>query len=410
MCNTRQRAREAELKILYHHRVRSKDGQAVHIGEFVEALRTLGHDVVLVEPPGYRRARFGEEPTALASIKNRVPKFLYELIELAYNVPAYFRLRQAYGRAAPDLIYERYSLYLLAGIWLRLNHGIPLLLEVNSPLAQERATFGGIGLRRAAAFLEAWTWRNADHVLPVTEVLAGKIIAAGVPANRITVVANGINAERFARIADTARAKAELGLGGKLVLGFTGFMREWHRLDSVLDLLASGDVPPELHLLLVGDGPARATLERQAKKLGLDSRVTFAGMVDHREITTFIAAFDIALQPAAIDYASPLKLFEYMAQAKAIVAPNQPNIRETLTHDVDALLFEPGNNAVMASAIARLARDAPLRDRLGNNARTTIIERRMTWTDNARRVVEIGHAISQSRRYKKDGIGLKEAT
>jgi glycosyltransferase involved in cell wall biosynthesis len=385
------------LKILYHHRVRSNDGQGVHIKELIDALRALGNDVVVVQPGAYKRASFGQEPSTLGWIKRLLPKSVYELLELGYNLPAYFRLSRVHGSAKPDVIYERYSLYLLAGIWLSRHRNIPLILEVNAPLARERARFGGVGLPKLAAQCEKWVWRHADHVLPVTQVLANEVQAASVPSSRITVVANGIDLARFADVADVHTAKARIGLSGKIVLGFVGFMREWHRLDAVLGLLAENGVPRELHLLLVGDGPARATLEHQVRQLGIQSRVTFTGVVNHEAVADFIAAFDIALQPAAVEYASPLKLFEYMALGKAVVAPDQPNIRETLTHEKDALLFEPGNADAMASAIRRLAHDVALRGRLGDAARSTILERHMTWTENARRVSEIAARICAAR-------------
>jgi glycosyltransferase involved in cell wall biosynthesis len=220
-----------------------------------------------------------------------------------------------------------------------------------------------------------------------------------VPPDRIRVIPNAINPARFHGVDGGESMKKRLGLSGKIVLGFTGFMREWHRLDTILDLLAATDTRPELHLLLVGDGPTRKLLEDRTRQLGLESRVTFVGLIDHDEVTHFVAAFDIALQPATVNYASPLKLFEYMALGKAIVAPNQPNIREILTHEVDALLFEPGSPEAMATAILRLAEDAPLRDKLGRSARATIANRHLTWTDNAAQVSEIAMMLLQ--RYQR---------
>jgi glycosyltransferase involved in cell wall biosynthesis len=87
-----------------------------------------------------------------------------------------------------------------------------------------------------------------------------------------------------------------------------------------------------------------------------------------------------------VEYASPLKLFEYMALGKAIVAPDQPNIREVLEADVSGLLFDPAEPASMTAAIARLTRDEGLRARLGAGARNAIEERGYTWKANARRV------------------------
>src|SRR5258708_31793052 len=122
------------MKILYHHRVGSRDGQAVHIEEIVTALRDLGHEVLVVGPGMTERAEFGSDSGAIATLKRLLPRSLYELLELAYGGIAFLRLWRVYRHHRPDVLYERYNLYLLAGVWLKRLTGMPMLLEVNSPL------------------------------------------------------------------------------------------------------------------------------------------------------------------------------------------------------------------------------------------------------------------------------------
>lgn len=105
-----------------------------------------------------------------------------------------------------------------------------------------------------------------------------------------------------------------------------------------------------------------------------------------------MAAFDIALQPAVVDYASPLKLFEYLALGKAIVAPRQPNLQEVLADGQNALLFDPTDPQALALALDRLAGDPALRATLATAALATIREKRLTWRENARRVSELCRA------------------
>src|SRR5262249_34635663 len=143
-------------------------------------------------------------------------------------------------------------------------------------------------------------------------------------------------------------------------LGFTGFYRDWHRLDLVLAALAA----PELaraRLVLVGEGPARAELERVAAELGVAARGTFAGPRPHDEGAAVLPAFDVALVPAINAYASPLKLFEYMAAGLAVVAPDQPNLREVLVDGAHALLVPAVDAVALRAALVRLAGDAELR-------------------------------------------------
>jgi len=377
------------MKILYHHRTRSKDGQYVHIEEMIAAFRALGHEVIIVAPTSGEKESFGSDARLVAWMKRRLPKFIYELMEFAYSFVAYLRLSRAVREHHPDFLYERYNLFMPSGVWLKRRYGLPMLLEVNSPLYQERAHYDGIALKRLARWSERYAWIGADYVLPVTHVLADQIIQTGVPVDRIHVIPNGINLERFGGTPDTEAAKLALGLNGHLVLGFTGFVRDWHGLDKIIDLIARDTGSLSRHLLVVGDGPARSALEKQARELGIADRVTFTGIVGREDVARHVAAFDIALQPALVAYASPLKLFEYLALGRAIVAPAQPNIMEILQNGENAILFDPDDPDGLSSSIELASENSLLRTKIAEGARNTIALQGLTWQNNAQRAIKI---------------------
>jgi glycosyltransferase involved in cell wall biosynthesis len=377
------------MKFLYSHRIQSRDGQGVHLDSLVAALRGEGHEVLLVGPAAYAEARFGGESGLVSVLRRVLPRALAELLELAYAVPATLRLARAASAFRPDVIYERYNLFHLAGAIVARRFGLPLLLEVNAPLAEERARFGGLRLKPLAVWAERFVWRRATWVLPVTEVLAGHVREAGVPAARIVVVPNGIDLEAFPEALAARQSPPE---AEELVLGFVGFVRDWHGLDAVVRAIAEHRGPQRLVLRVVGEGPARAGLEALAESLGLAGRVRFTGLVEREAIPRHVAAFDIALQPAAVPYASPLKVFEYMAAGRAIVAPDQPNIREVLRDGETALLFDPADPGSLWRAVERLVRDPTLRARLGAAARADVLAHERTWAANARRVAALATA------------------
>jgi glycosyltransferase involved in cell wall biosynthesis len=375
------------MKILYHHRIRSKDGQYVHISEMVAAMRRQGHEVVMVGPSGFGAAAFGAGGGGW--IKN-LPKAIYETLEFSYNFLAFARLVGAWWRHRPEAVYERYNLFLLAGAWFKRLSGLPFVVEVNAPLSEERARHGGgLALGPLARWGERVTWRAADHVVSVTGVLAQYVRAGGVPDHRIVIMPNGIDPERYHDLPDSTEAKRRLGLGTGVMLGFTGFVRSWHGLDRVIQWMASAPAAKAARLVIVGDGPAVPELTAQARMLGITDRVTFAGLVAPEKVAHYAAAFDIALQPAVTAYASPLKIIEYMAAGCAIVAPDMPNIRELLDDGQTAVLFDPENPQAMARAIEKLIGDATLRRRLGDGAREAMTRRRLTWDGNAERTVAL---------------------
>jgi len=377
------------MKILYHHRIASKDGQYVHVEELTEALKKLGHEIIMVGPDVTESSSFGSEGGLVPLMKRTIPGFIYELLELGYAFYAYYKLSRAVKHHQPDCLYERYNLYSPAGVWIKRRYKLPMLLEVNAPIFEERSKYNGIAIPWLARWTERYTWSGADKVLAVTEVLAGYIKSAGVDEKCIAVIPNGVDLEKFNEFPNSDEAKKRLGLDGKLVLGFSGFVREWHGLDQVVDLLVDKPGEQERHLLVVGDGPARREIEKRASKMSVSEKVTFTGIISRENVADYIAAFDIALQPDVVAYASPLKLFEYMMLERAVVAPDTANIREVLDNNINAVLFDPGQPDAMCESVELVCRDDVLRHRIANAARKTILSKGFTWSNNAERVTAL---------------------
>lgn len=383
------------LRILYHHRIAAADGMRVHVEEVVGALRDAGHLVKVVGP------RAGEDALAggasrlerLADqLRSHLPPPAFELLELAYNLPAFARLNAAVKAFQPDVIYERYNLFLLAGLLLKRRKGVPLLLEINSPLAEERAAFGNLHLGRMAQICESALWNGADAALVVTEVLADKVRKARRKPGGVHVIPNGAHLDPLVDVHRSARLRQDLGLPPEaLVLGFVGFVRAWHGVGWALEAMA--ELPPQTHLVIVGDGPALPQLAARARELGLESRVHLPGRVAHEEVGGYMQLFDVALQTAAVAYASPLKLFEYMALGRAIIAPDQPNIREILTDGETAQLFNPASEASFRDALRRLCTEVTLRAKLGEAAERAVRETPYTWAQNAVRIEGLARAL-----------------
>jgi len=393
------------MRILYHHRTQALDGQRVHIRELQDALRAAGHDVYEVAPvaaaelagsrplPTWRRRCFGLL-TALA------PPGVYDLLELGYNLVGYRKLVRAIEKFRPDFIYERYAANTVAGVWAAKKFGIPLLLEVNSPLAEEKRRLGTVRFHGLCQRLESYTLRNATCVLTVTGVLQ-QILATkeGMPLNRILVVQNGVRptAFRCSAAARHARRRA-LGLEERIVIGAIGFFREWHGIDLLLRCVARSPLLRErASVVLVGKGQALIGLKWLAGQLGLKKQVLFMGAIPHDQVPSYLAAIDVALIPRAVEYASPLKLFEYMAAGKAIVAPRQDNLLEVLTEDVDAVCFTPEDPASLEAALVQAVTDSALRSKLGEQARRTIEQRGFTWEGNAVRLMQAFEEIRSGR-------------
>ena len=383
------------MKILYHHRTRAEDAQGIHIAEIQRAFRGLGHDVVevaLVPAGGATGVR--KEPGAMVRAVSRaaaaVPGAGYEILELGGNAVTASKLVLAIRAAKPDLVYERYSLHNAAGAIATKMAGVPLVLEVNSPLAEERAAHGGLKFPRVAAKLERAIWRAATSIVTVSTPLADVLVAAGVDRSRILVLPNAVRREMMTAGAGGAAIRTKHGFrSADVVFGFTGWFRPWHGLEQFLEAFADyGLSAMGARVLLVGEGQALPALKDIVKRRGLGDSVAFTGAVGRDAIADHIAAFDVALQPHATRYASPMKIFEYLALGKPVIAASTPAIGEILTDGVDSILFQPGDTVGLVDGVRTLLRNRDLRARMSHDARATVRLRGFFWDENARRTLE----------------------
>src|SRR5215813_6141996 len=180
------------MRILYHHRIASKDGQFVHVESIVRALEKRGHTVDLIGPSTAGKLGYGQTLSAVSLLKRKLPKILYEVLELGYGIFDYWRVARAFGRAVPDMLYERYNLHTPACALLRRRHRVPFLLEVNAPLLRERQQYGGLAWPGLARWSERRIWKSADAILAVTSVLAEELVTSGVSKEKIWVIPNAI--------------------------------------------------------------------------------------------------------------------------------------------------------------------------------------------------------------------------
>jgi glycosyltransferase involved in cell wall biosynthesis len=375
------------LRILVHHRIASFDGQAVHLQELTDAWRRLGHQVVVVGPPILARSERARGVAAVAAAKRVLPRVAFEIAGVAHAVLSAGRLLAVCSMRRPDVLYERLSLFQIAGWLCRRLIGCRLAVEINAPVAEEQRDHGGLVLQSLAGWCERRTLAGADLLLPVSRLLADRLVALGVPRGRMAVVPNGADPARFGALADPTAVRRRLGLDGSLVVGFLGFPRAWHGLTTLAQaLVRAGD---GARLLVIGDGPAVPALRRSLDEVGCGERLIVTGALRRDEVPAHLAALDIAVLPDLPAYASPLKLFEYMAAGRAIVAPRRANIQEIVDDGRTALLFDPGRPDEMAACLARLAGAPDLRRRLGDAARRDLIARGFTWSRNAERTAAL---------------------
>jgi glycosyltransferase involved in cell wall biosynthesis len=343
----------------------------------LEGGEEAGGTVTLIPPPPIS----GDTPPDLARDQRRLAtvRLMRDAVDLAFRARTY------------ELIYERYSLYSDVGAAISRAWSVPFLLEVNAPLIVERGKVETLPLVDQARRIEGEVFRQADALLAVSAAMAEYAIGVGAARERVHVVPNGVDTERFRPDVSGDGTRQKLGIGPGPVIGFVGSLKPWHGVDLLLSAFARV-ARKDWTLLVVGEGPERASLERQASSPGSHGRVLFTGAVDHEDMPAHLAVVDVAVAPyRAVEnfYFSPLKLYEYLAAGRAVVASDIGQIAEVIHHGENGYLVPAEDEGALARALLRLVDDGVLR--AGLTRRST--QGLMSWRDTARRVIAIAQAV-----------------
>jgi len=297
-----------------------------------------------------------------------------------------------------DIVYERYSLFNIAGLRLCRRNDIPFILEVNAPLIRETSQYRHLALSDIASAVEKSLFDNSDHIIAVSNEIRD-FISNKSPRVPVTVVPNGVRISHFSPSEDSLNYNPN---DGKFTVGFLGSLKPWHGVEILIDSFArvagEGD---DYHLLIIGDNKKQnAELEKRCHDLGIKDKVTFTGALYYDEVPGKLRQADVLVAPyPKIDdfYFSSLKVFEYMAAGKAIIASNIGQLSTILTHEKTALMVPPGDGAALGNALTRLKNDPELRRRLGERAQIDA-RRRHTWSQRADTILEIARKLKAGMR------------
>ncbi|MBI2733546.1 MAG: glycosyltransferase family 4 protein [Aquabacterium sp.] len=387
-------------RVLYHHRTQGKAVEGVHIRGITDALRADGVAVDIISLPGAdpyvtpKAMSPTQQATSLMKLVARFPEPLFELAELAYNAVAAWRVARYLAKAGKvDFIYERYSLFMFAVVWLARFKNIPIILEVNDSSTVERVR--PVYFLRLATALEGWVFRNASGLVFVSGVFRDRIQAAHGRIAPAIITPNAANIDKFSYTPEQReQARQKWKLDGKVVCGYLGAFVPWHAIDKfVFEMADHLKARPELVLLLVGDGATYPEVAEFVRQRGLQDQVILTGRVPHDDVPGLLAAMDMAILPSAGDYTSPVKLFEFMACGIAPIAPDFLPIREVLKEGVTGWTFPAGKLDQAVSMVLAKSADVTELKKVGVAARTYIAAERQ-WRNNVVQLVEFVLKVS----------------
>jgi glycosyltransferase involved in cell wall biosynthesis len=384
------------MNILYIHRTQGRGVEAVHILGMVDAFERLGHNVTIISPVGVKNVSVSNEDInkarsttsstrAIKWVVKNCPEVIFELAELFLNLVTYLKIIRVAKAKRIDFIYERYALNTFAGTLVAKKMKIPIVIEVNDATFIERVR--KLAMKGIASRIENWVFRQVDHLATISTYFKELIAKTGISSSKISVLPNAVGEEELNRAVNPVSMKEERGIKDEIVIGYVGAFVFWHRVDMLLEAFANNlKENQRIKLLMVGDGVTFKQSSDYVKNTGIQSNVIFTGRVDHADVFNHIAAMDICVMPDSNDYGSPVKLFEYMAMGKAVIAPKLGPIEDVIKDRENGILFKKSEVTDLARAIKLLVDDKNLRSIIGERARQAVLQNH-TWTKNAEKVL-----------------------
>lgn len=397
------------MKILYysphpHLNLSDPAGYGTHMREMIKAFKELGHDVETLIMGGEDRVEtIGSNEDDLSggtNIKDFIKSFssqyiwytLRDLRLILFDKKAEKELKTIVKVYKPDLIYERCNYLQLSGIKVADKYEIDHALEVNSPYLEETVLLGkGNSLmRKWAKKRERDQIKGTKLIVTVSSTLKKYFSEKyNVHMDKFIVTPNGFNFKKInvnrTRI-DSINEK--YNLSGKKVIGFVGSIFKWHGLDNLIEAFNEID-NKNSKLLIVGYGEYLEELRITAAELERKDDIIFTGEIEQNEVFNYIEVMDICVAPNAAWYQSPIKLFEYGAMGKPIIASKTEPIKEVLENGKDGVLIDVTDNATLnlCSALNQMLDNLEKYKNMGDTFKQKV-RNEFTWKINARNILK----------------------
>jgi len=383
-------------------------GPQLHVKAIVRGLQRRGHEVRTVaiqhekiqwsddlvnwQPAQFQQSEsraFMTVESAIRGVQSRLQLPFFRLFDSFRYSDACVAALEGY-----DVLYERCGILSYGGLIAARRLGVPLVLELNGDLLKE---YHDLGTELSAAqwhMIHAITrsmYRRADRLVAVSENLREALIRDWrLDREKVLAVANGADIELFMCPGNSDAVRSRWGINGGPVVILVCSFEPWHGVDLLLEAFARlASRNTKIKLVLAGDGRLRPVMERRVEDLRLTRQVVFTGKIEQAEVASLLGIADVAVisqhgsqAEAAL---SPLKLFEYMAAGKAIVAAGATGIERVISNGVNGILVPAGDAPALAEAISAVLENEQLRASLGQAARQQAIEKH-SWARTVERL------------------------
>jgi glycosyltransferase involved in cell wall biosynthesis len=370
----------------------NKAGDAIHVKELASSLSKMDHKIVLI----------------VADIEYKTPSLHWaenNNIHLYFNTPkqglrdlsTIFYCKDVIQEHQIQIIYERRTSPKISYILSKLLK-IPNVIEINGLVEEEIVLQnngpGGITwVKPLKKSLRGHFFKKGNMIVTVTDNIKNRIQKQyNLSYERIHAIPNGANTDLFASI-NQDKCRKDLNLdNNSLYICFTGNLAPWQGVEYMIEAMPFVlEKIPNVGFIVVGGGIRLEELRQKAKELGIENKVIFTGWVEYEDVPKYINTSDICVAPLTTGReksgSSAIKIYEYMACGKPVVAYNVPDL-EFLQNSGCGILVPRDNVDKLADAIIKLLKNNELRLEMGRTARNVALQK-YSWMITAKKISKI---------------------
>lgn len=364
---------------------KNKVGGPIKVIELADNLRGLGHEVVLFLP----KLGFPERQTD--TFIKQIP-----VIDIPIIRPSFYSMLNLFSliiyvlKSKPDIIYTRYMLDFFPTLFARLFR-IPCIIEVNDEIYLASSVKGKI-----ASLCDRINFMCATKIIVLTEGMKGKLITKkGVQAGKILVSSSATNTRIFYP-RSKKECRREIGTDeSSKVVGFAGTFIFNYGIDTLID--ASPKIieqMPRTKFLIVGSGEAGNCWQKEIKRLDMESYFILPGRVSREEAAIYIGAMDVCVAPyhSSRGETSPVKLFDYFACARPVVASAIKAMTAVRNEFPGLILFNPEDSDALTDSLLDVLKNQSIYDNAAMRSKE-IVFKKYSWRNVAEEVAKVSRSI-----------------
>ncbi len=367
---------------------------SLHVGK-IRGFQKLGHQVSYVSsgpmnlPEGVKLYKI-----PYSKLFRNFP----EVLAPHYNGRSIKEMKKIIEKEEPNFIYQHHHDFHYGGAKIKKDLGLPFILHVDGIEYWVKKNWGKLYFSGLLKWAEEIQLQASDAIIVVSNALKNQLIEYGVEGDKIIVAPNGVHPDQFTPEIDDGGLRKKLGVEDKFVVGYTGTFGYWHGVEDLAKAVKPiVDKIPNAVVLFVGDGNLRPNIEEITKKDGVFENIMITGFVPFKTIPNYLAACDVLVSPCVNNpdnefFNSPVKLFEYMAMSKPIVASSVGQQGDVIDHKVNGLLHGEKQPEELAEMVHEIYSDKDLADKLSKNARKRAVEKH-DWKVNAQQILDAYYSI-----------------